>query len=1055
MAALVAWAGKNPLFAIMISLGIVLAGVFAMTKLPIDALPDVTNVQVQIQTACPALGPLDVETYITFPVETAMAGLPGLEQVRSVSRVGISVVTVVFKDGTDLYRGREMIAQRLVEAQRNIPAEYGTPRLGPIATGLGEIYHFEVKGEGRSLMDLRAILEWQIAPRLRAVEGVTEVNVFGGEQRTFEVQLDPALLTAAQVGVSDVKHAIERNHGAVGGAYFNDGRERVIVRGDARVVSLEDLGNVLVSSREGRAPVYLRDLGTTGFAPMARHGAVTRDGKREAVVGVAMLLNGENAFDTVKRIDDVVTDIGRSLPPGVTIDTFYRRTDLVTRTMHTVGKNLAEASVLVFVLLLVTLGSARAGLVAAIAIPLSLLAALTGMWAAGVPGNLMSLGAIDFGLVVDGALIIVENAERHIAERSLARGRALGPAERQQAVLDAAKEVRGATAFGEAIIALVYIPVLTLQGVEGRMFRPMALTVLFALAGAFVLSLTVVPALASLLLSREPHGGDSLFLRGARHLYQPLLSLALRRRVGTVVAAGAVFVASIFVARSLGREFLPKLEEGTFVVTMVRLPSVSLEESVRHTLQVETILRRFPEVTSVVSRTGRPEVAVDPMGVNMTDVYVMLKPKAAWTTASDYDGLAKAFDQALGPGVPGAAFAYTQPIEMNTNDLLSGVSSDVAVNIYGDDLAQLNLLAQRVARVIKPVPGAKDVRAEQVAGLETLDVKLDRRALARYGIDAADALSTVEAVGGIEVGSVLEGQRRFPIQVRFAGASRQDAAAVGALPVRAAGGAMIPLSQIAEVAQTPGPSFINRERMSRRVTVQANVRGRDLGSFVDEIRAAVDRTVKLPVGYSYEWIGDYQRLESATARLLLVVPVALALILVLLIASFGRVPPALLIFLNVPIAATGGVLALALRGMPFSISAGVGFIALFGVAVLNGLVLVTFIERLRAEGKTVAEAIDLGTSTRLRPVLTTALVASVGFLPMAFSSGEGAEVQRPLATVVIGGILTSTLLTLVVLPALYSLLFGEPKGPPAVDPAVAEGETAPVPPESSAASAPP
>ena len=1015
---------------LLLALTFCLLGGTAARHVRIDAVPDVTNVQVQVQTSCPALGPLDVESYVTFPVETSMAGLPGLEQVRSLSRVGISVVTVVFKDGTDLYRAREMVAQRLVEASRQIPVDYGTPRLGPIATGLGEIYHFEVKGEGRSMMDLRAILEWQIAPRLRAVEGVTDVNTFGGEQRTYEVQLDPSLLVAAHVDVADVVAAIEKNHGAVGGAYFNDGRERVVVRGDARVGTLDDLGQVSVPQAGDRAPIYLRDLGTLAFAPMARHGAVTRDGTHEAVVGVAMLLNGENAFDTVQRLDVVVADVSRSLPPGVTIDVYYRRTDLVKRTMHTVGVNLVEASALVLVLLFVTLGSLRAGVVAAIAIPLSLLAAFTGMWLAGVPGNLMSLGAIDFGLVVDGAIIIVENAERHIAERSTALGRDLEPEERAEAVIDAAKEVRGATAFGEAIIALVYIPVLTLEGVEGRMFRPMALTVLFALAGAFVLSLTVVPALASFLLSRKAHPTESLFVRGARRLYRPVFDLALRRQKATALVTVGVFVASIFVARTLGKEFLPKLEEGTFVITMVRLPSVSLDEAMRQTKQVEKILHGFPEVTSVVSRTGRAEVATDPMGVNMTDVYVLLKPKAAWTSASDYDGLAKAFDKALGPGVPGAAFAYTQPIEMNTSDLLAGVSSDVAVNIYGDDLAQLNLLAQRVAHTMRTVPGAADVRAEQIAGLETLNVKLDRRALARYGINAETALRTIEAVGGVEAGTVLEGQRRFPIQVRVMGAARNDAAAIGALPVRAENGAMIPISQLAELVQAPGPSAINRERLSRRVTVQANVRGRDLGSFVEEVKIAVDRKNALPVGYSYEWIGDYQRLESATARLLLVVPVALSLILVLLVASFGRVPPALLIFLNVPIAATGGILALKLRSMPFSISAGVGFIALFGVAVLNGLVLVTFVERLRAEGKTVAEAIEQGASGRLRPVLTTALVASVGFLPMAFSSGEGAEVQRPLATVVIGGLLTSTLLTLVVLPALYALFFRDPELPP-------------------------
>jgi cobalt-zinc-cadmium resistance protein CzcA len=998
-------------------------GLVAARRVRIDAVPDVTNVQVQVQTPCPALGPLDVETLVTLPVELAMGGLPGVEQIRSVSRAGISVVTVVFEDGTDLHRARQWVAQRLEAARRDVPEEYGSPQLGPIATGLGEIYHFEVRGEGVPLMDLRAVLDWQIVPRLRTVRGVTEVNVFGGEAKTYEIQLDPALLAANRLGVADVARALERNHAARGGAYYNDGRERVVVRGEARVSSLEELEQVVVALRDDRTPVLLRDLGRAAFAPVARHGAVTRDGEREAVVGVAMLLLGENSSDTVARIREAVADLSKSLPPGVSIDPYYERTELVDRTMKTVATNLVEASALVLALLFVTLGSLRAGGVVAAAIPLALLAAFVGMWAAGVPGNLMSLGAIDFGLVVDGAIIVVENAERHVAARARALGRPLNDGERREAVLEAAREVRSATAFGEAIIALVYVPLLALEGVEGRMFRPMALTVLFALAGAFVLSLTVVPALASFALGRGAHGGEEgAFARLARRAYDPLLARALDRRGATCALAAAAFVASGFVAAGLGREFLPKLEEGTFVVTMVRLPSVSLEEATRQTRDVEKALRRFPEVTTVVSRTGRAEIATDPMGVNMTDVYVMLKPKADWRTAGDYEGLIKAFDKALAASVPGAGFAYTQPIEMNTSDLLAGIESDVAVNIYGDDLPRLKLLADQVARVARAVPGAADVRAEQIAGLETLSAKVDRAAIARYGIDAQDVLDAVEAVGGKQVGAAVEGQRRFPIQIRFRPEARADADAIGALPVRAPSGAMLPLAQLAEIEIAPGPSQISRERLQRRVTVQMNVRGRDLGTFVSEVRAKIEREAPLPTNYSYEWVGEYQRLESATARLLLIVPVALLLIFVLLVATFGAARPALLIFLNVPIAATGGVFALAARGMDFSISAGVGFIALFGVAVLNGLVLVTSVERLRAEGADPEAAVVEGARGRLRPVLTTALVASLGFLPMAFSTGAGAEVQRPLATVVIGGIVSSTLLTLLVLPAMYALV---------------------------------
>ncbi len=1018
-------------------------GLVAARRVRIDAVPDVTNVQVQVQTPCPALGPVDVETLVTLPVELSMGGLPGVEQIRSLSRAGISVVTVVFEDGTDLHLARQLVAQRLEAARRDIPEEYGSPQLGLIATGLGEIYHFEVRGENVPLMDLRAALEWQVIPRLRMVRGVTEVNVFGGEAKTYEIQLDPARLAANRLGVPDVVRAVEKNHLARGGAYYNDGRERVVVRGEARVTSLEELEQIVVALRDDRTPVLLRDVGQAAFAPVARHGAVTRDGKREAVVGVAMLLLGENSSDTVGRIREAVADISKSLPPGVSIDPYYERTDLVDRTMKTVLANLLEASGLVLVLLFVTLGSLRAGGVVAVAIPLALVSAFVGMWAAGVPGNLMSLGAIDFGLVVDGAIIVVENAERRVAERARALGRALTDAERREAVLEAAREVRSATAFGEAIIALVYVPILALEGVEGRMFRPMALTVLFALAGAFVLSLTVVPALASLCLDRRAHAAEPWFSRVTRRGYEPLLALALRRRVATAVVALAAFVASAFVAAGLGREFLPKLEEGTFVVTMVRLPSVSLEEATRQSRDVETILLRFPEVTTVVSRTGRAEIAVDPMGVNMTDVYVMLKPKEDWKTAADYDGLVAAFDKALAAGVPGAGFAYTQPIEMNTSDLLSGIESDVAVNIYGDDLPRLKLLGDQVARAARAVPGAADVRAEQVAGLETLEAKVDRAAIARYGIDAQDVLDTVEAVGGKQVGTVVDGQRRFPLQVRFMPDARKDLASIAALPVRSPAGAVLPLSQLADVSTSPGPSQINRERLQRRLTVQMNVRGRDLGTFVDEVRAKIERDVKLPTNYSFEWIGEYQRLESATARLLLIVPVTLLLIFVLLMATFGAARPAWLIFLNVPIAATGGVFALALRGMDFSISAGVGFIALFGVAVLNGLVLVTSIERLRHEGAPVEAAVLEGARGRLRPVLTTALVASLGFLPMAFSSGAGAEVQRPLATVVIGGIVTSTLLTLLVLPAVYALASGRRRDEAAKPAKAAKAATAP------------
>jgi heavy metal efflux system protein len=998
----------------------ILGGIAAAKRVAIDAVPDVTNVQVQVLTSAPALGPVDVETYVTTPVERAMAGLPDVEEIRSTTRAGISAVTISFDDSINVYFARQMVNERLARAKAAIPEGYGTPELGPISSGLGEIYHFEVKGPGKSLMELRSVLEWQIAPRLRLVPGIVEVNSFGGEAKTLEVTLDPARLAASNLGVTEVIDAIARNHLAVGGAHFTDGREHVTVRGEARVRGAEDLLSIVVDTR-GETPLYVRDLATVQYAPQVRYGAVTRDGRGEAVVGVAMMLLGANSGKTVRLVKEALVDIGKSLPEGVTIDGYYDRTDLVDRTIKTVRTNLFEASALVIAVLFVTLASFRAGSIVTLAIPIALLGVFIGMWAIGLSGNLLSLGAIDFGLVVDGAIIIIENAQRRLSQEREHLGRPLTGEERSAVVISSSQEVRQATAFGEAIIALVYVPLLALEGVEGRMFRPMALTVLFALASAFVLSLTLVPAVASLVLSRNTHDRPSFFIRAADRIYRPSLAYAMRGPRVTVGIAFAVLVASLALFSRMGREFLPKLDEGAIVIATVRLPSASIEHAIEQTTRIETILKTFPEVTTVVCRTGRAEIAVDPMGMNMTDVYVLLRPREEWTTANDREGLVAAFDKALSDGVPGSGFSYTQPIEMNTNDLLAGIESDVAIHIHGHDLASLQRTGEKMVRVLRDVPGAADVRAEMVAGSNVLAITVDRTALGRYGIDAKVVLDAVSALGGIEVGTIVENGTRYPIQVRFNAESRKTASSISALPVRTQDGAILPLGQLATVSLDPGPSQVSREGLQRRLTVQLNVRGRDLGTFVDEARAALERDVRLPTGYYTAWAGEYERLESATLRLLLIVPITLALILVLLIATFGSIRPALLIFLNVPMAITGGVFGLALRGMDFSISAGVGFIALFGVAVLNGLVLVSSMERLRLRGVPVADAVFEAAESRLRPVLTTALVASLGFLPMALASGAGAEVQRPLATVVVGGIVSSTLLTLLVLPAVYVL----------------------------------
>jgi cobalt-zinc-cadmium resistance protein CzcA len=1019
---LIAFSVQQRMLVIVMSAVFVVLGLVGASKVPIDAVPDVSNVQVQVLTSALALGTEDVETYVTRPVERAMAGLPGLDEIRSTSRAGISAVTIAFNDDMELYRARQLVGERLAVARREIPEEYGTPQLGPAAGALGEIYHFEVKG-AVSLMERRSILDWIIVPRLRLVSGVVDVNTMGGEAKTLEVTLDPARMSNARLTVPEVLSAIERNHAASGGAYLVDGREHLTVRGEGRIKTPEDLAQIAIDTRNG-APLFLRDLGEVGYRSLVRYGAVTRDGRAdEAVIGIVVMLVGANTKNVVEAVRAEVAEIQKTLPPGVSIDCYHDRMNLVDRTIHTVTTNLLEASALVFLVLIVMLVSWRAGLVVAVSIPFALLGAFLGMWLGGVAGNLISLGAIDFGLVVDGAIIIVENALRRLAERRTELGRILTDAERSEVVTSAAREVRSATAFGELIIALVYLPIVALQSVEGRMFRPMALTVLFALATAFVLSLTLVPALASLLLPRDARDKHSPIVRGAEWAYRPLLSWVLKRPLPVMAGAVLLFAGTLFLGSRMGREFLPQLDEGTVISESVRLPSVSLAQSLEQTRQAEQVLRTFPEVKSVVTRTGRAEVAVDPMGINMSDVWIFLNPRPTWKTADNREALVEAFDAKLREEVPGAGFSYTQPIEMAANELLSGFSSDLAIDLYGNDLTELRRTGDHMVRVLKQVRGARDVRAEQIAGLNVLTVHPDRVALGRQGLDEKAVLDTVAALGGVEVGEVVDGSARYPIQVRLNERARENQESIAALPVRTPSGSLVPIGQLSNIEVSPGPSTISRARLQRRITVQLNVRGRDIGTFVDEAKQTLEKAVKLPTGYFTVWAGEYERLQSATRQLAIVVPIALVVIFVLLIATFGKVKTALLIFANVPMSISGGIVALMLRGLTFSISAGIGFIALFGVAVLNGLVLVSSMERLLREGHPLDEAAEQGAMSRLRPVLTTALVASLGFLPMALATGAGAEVQRPLATVVIGGLVSSTLLTLLVLPSAYRWVF--------------------------------
>jgi cobalt-zinc-cadmium resistance protein CzcA len=1023
---------RNRFLILVFAALVVGVGLYSLRRLPIDAVPDVTPNQVQILTNAPGLGPVEVEKFITFPVETAMSGLPGIEEIRSVSRFGLSAVTVYFDEKMDIYFCRRLVMERLPDARDAIPEGLGTPEMGPISTGLGEIYQFEVRGEGYSLMELRSILEWDIAFKLKSVPGVVEVNTYGGELKTYQVQLDAAKLVAYNIPIGHVFEALERNNANSGGAYIEHAQEQYLIRGEGLVANLRDVENIVVAVRNDATPIYVRNLGNVSFAPMVRQGAVTRDGRGEVVTGVVMMLIGENSRVVVERVKEEIEEIRKSLPPGVMVDTYYDRTELVRKTIRTVTKNLTEGALLVVIVLLLLLGNLRGGLIVASAIPLSMLFAFTAMVYAGLSGNLMSLGAIDFGLIVDGSVVMVENIVRHVAERGKRHGtRSRMTAEEMRGVvLESGREVLRPIFFAVGIIIIVYLPILTLEGVEGKMFQPMALTVVFALVGSLVLSFTLMPVLASFFLRGGVREEETWLVRHAKRLYKPLLDRAMDRPIATSGVAAALFSVSVLLASFMGAEFIPRLDEGAIALQAWRLPSVSLEESVRNTTMIEKVLRRFPEVVTVVSRTGRAEIATDPMGVEISDIYVILKPHEEWQTAGSREGLIDAVNEALVKTVPGTQFSYSQPIELRVQELIAGVRSDVAITIFGEDLETLEQLGQQVVGVVSRVRGAADVKAEQVAGLPYLRVIIDRDAIARYGINASQVLDTVQAMGGRTVGEVLEGERRFFLQVRFRPEDRSNFERIKEIRVSDPGGRLIPLSQLAEVRIEEGPAQVSRENVHRRLAVEANVRGRDLASFVGDAQQAVDAEVKLPPGYWIEWGGQFENLARASARLAIVVPMALFLIFVLLYTTFNALTPALLIYLNVPLAATGGIFALALRGMPFSISAGVGFIALFGVAVLNGVVLMSYVLQIRREELSGEEAARRGAEIRLRPVLMTALVASLGFLPMALSTSAGAEVQRPLATVVIGGLVTSTALTLLVLPTLYAWIERRKEGAP-------------------------
>jgi heavy metal efflux system protein len=998
-------------------------GVYSLRSLPIDAVPDVTNVQVQILTSSPALPPLEVERLITFPIEVAMSGLPKVNEIRSLSKFGLSSVTVVFDDAVDVYFARQLVLERLSQARSQIPASLGDPEMGPISTGLGEIYQYELRaapGSHYDLTALRSIQDWNVRRRLLGVSGVTEVNSFGGQVKQYQVRVAPAKLQAYGLSLRDALDAVARNNANVGGAYIEHAGEQYLLRGIGLVRSVEDIASIVVKTGKDGVPVYVRDVAEVVTGAAVRQGATIAEGQGEIVAGIVIMLVHENARDVVSRVKQRVEQIKQTLPKGVELVPFYDRTELVNRTIHTVAKNLIEGALIVIFVLVLLLGDWRGALLVATVIPLSMLIAASLMRLFDISGNLMSLGAIDFGLIVDGAVIMTENSVRRVAERQRALGRRLTGEELKERVYDASVEVRRATMFGELIITVVYLPILALTGIEGKMFRPMALTVIFALAGAFVLSLTYVPAALTFALRGGVAEKESGLIGYARRRYKPLLAYAMRHRPQALAVALALMAVSVALFPFLGAEFVPRLDEGSFALESRLLPSVSLSQSIKTYSAAERVLKGFPEVTRVVSKIGSAEIATDPVGVESADIFVDLRPHAEWKTAETREELAEKMSAALDAAVPGAAFSFSQPIEMRAAELIAGVRSDIAIKLFGDDLDTLVRKAGEIARAVGKVRGAEDVKVEQVAGLPQLQIRIDRAAISRYGLNVEDVNNVVESiVAGKEVGQVYEGEQRYGLVVRLSETAGQDVEAIKGLLVTAPNGARIPLSQLAEIALVEGPAQISREDARRRIAVELNVRGRDIGSFVSEAQAAIGRQVELPAGYYVKWGGQFEHLERATKRLLFVVPLALFLIFVLLFTTFGSARQALLVYTGIPFAVIGGVFALALRGLPFSISAGVGFIALFGVAVLNGLVMVTYINHLHEEGRGLEEAVKEGAETRLRPVLMTALVASLGFIPMAIATSAGAEVQRPLATVVIGGLVTSTLLTLLLLPALY------------------------------------
>ena len=1033
---------RQRVFVLIATAFLVVVGIWAFLNLPIDAVPDITNVQVQINTEVEALAPEEIERLVTFPIETEMGGIQGLTELRSLSKLRLSQVTLVFEDGTDIYRARQLVSERLQSVLEDIPPDL-QPRLAPISTGLGEIYYYSVdytddaKNKPASrfeqLLQLKIIQDWTIKPMLRTTRGVTEVNTSGGYAKQFQVLADPQKLKSSGVSFDELARIIEENTQNAGGSVVQLGGEQISVRSVGRVNTAEEIANIPIKFRAAIKPLKVGDVAEVKVGANVRAGASTKDG-REAVIGAALMLAGENSRTVSREVNKKLNDIQTKLPPGVKINTEYNRSELVEKTIHTVKINLFEGGILVIVVLLLLLGDWRAAFIVALAIPLAMLFAFTGMVGGGISGNLMSLGAIDFGLIVDGAVVMTECVMRRLGEKQHEMKRQLNAIERGHTVLSACKEVGRPMVFGVGIITMVYMPILALTGIEGKMFHPMAITVMIALVGAIILALTLIPVLCAYFLKGDIREGENAIIQKTRSCYEPVLRWCLKRTGLVGGCSAALFAISVLVLPRLGAVFIPQLDEGSFAVHMIRTTSIGLDSAVQMQEKSEKfLLEKFSEVKSTFSRIGTAEVATDPMGVNVTDCYIFFKPEREWPKINGKqrtkEQLAEAMKKELEVHVPGQAYLFSQPIEMRFNEILEGTRADIAVKVFGDDYSELERIATEVREILEKVPGAADVEFDALGKAPMLEVVIDREAAERYGIHASEINDLIGvAMGGKSVGFVVEGNQRTPIVVRLPDEWREKIEELDRLPVRTHDGGIIALGQAAKFKLTEKVNAIAREYGRRRAAIMVNLRGRDVESFVNEAQEKISASVKMPEGCYIEWGGQFQNLKQARQRLMIVGPTVLIVILLLIFATFQSVRQTLIIIPGILLAMTGGVFALALRGLPFSISAAIGFIALSGIAVLNGLVLVSCFNQLREQGRSVAEAVWEGALTRLRPVLMTALVASLGFIPMAIATGAGAEVQRPLATVVIGGILSSTFLTLILLPALYRKFEHETRG---------------------------